>query len=251
MPHLRELRIFLTPVSLQVDKIVNFNNFSSRLKTSEHSSPHCFGLWSLAARINHSCTSNGRRGFIGDFLVARATRDIPKDKEITWPYYKLTRDIDDVQKELAEGGFQCTCAICIDVTSTSVRLLTKRKNLIQTLKITLDALRVNTKRAEQLLSECEKPTQSRQPRPHEKNDVAISRGRGICAKNGLSRAGRTSGNIFESTCSRKSSRPLHGKTNRWTSKATIKQSLELREGIQNKGVLFRIPVQTPRLKIVF
>lgn len=141
--------------SYQVEKIVNFNNFSSSLRTAEPG-PECYGMWLLASRVNHSCTSNARRGFIGDFLIARATKDIPKDKEITWPYYKTRRDIDDVQTELAARGFRCTCGICIEVKSTPAQLLIKRKKILQTLKILLNGPGVIIKRVEQLLIECEK-----------------------------------------------------------------------------------------------
>lgn len=47
---------------------------------------HPTGIWPLASYLNHSCLGTATRAFIGDFLIARATQDLPASAELTWWY---------------------------------------------------------------------------------------------------------------------------------------------------------------------
>jgi tetratricopeptide (TPR) repeat protein len=46
----------------------------------------CLGIWPVASRANHSCLSNAEYSFLGDFMLVRANKDIPKGEEITLSY---------------------------------------------------------------------------------------------------------------------------------------------------------------------
>jgi hypothetical protein len=84
-----------------------------------------------ASLINHSCASTARRAFIGDLLIARATRDLPAHAEITWWYQPPGADNHAQRREkLRRGwGFVCDCALCEDEAGTSRMVLDKRMGL--------------------------------------------------------------------------------------------------------------------------
>ena len=44
------------------------------------------GIWTKAVKVGHSCLSNTRHSFIGDVMIWRAERDIPKDNKLTIQY---------------------------------------------------------------------------------------------------------------------------------------------------------------------
>lgn len=70
------------------------------------------GIWVRAAYINHSCVANTEKEFIGDLLVARASRPIAAGEEI-FISYDLSSDYNARQKALKlTWGFECDCALC-------------------------------------------------------------------------------------------------------------------------------------------
>ncbi|KAK3369414.1 TPR domain protein [Lasiosphaeria ovina] len=90
------------------------------------------GLWPTASYINHSCASNARRSFVGDMMVARATRDLPPGAELTW-WYQLPWPRQPAQSKSnklhSHWGFACACALCADDQATSPAALAKRESL--------------------------------------------------------------------------------------------------------------------------
>ena len=88
------------------------------------------GLWPTASYINHSCTSTARRAFIGDMLIARATRDLPANTEITWWYQPPTnKSAQERKTTLQQWGFVCDCPLCEDQKTTSAAVVGKREVL--------------------------------------------------------------------------------------------------------------------------
>ncbi|KAM7190971.1 TPR domain protein [Naviculisporaceae sp. PSN 640] len=88
------------------------------------------GIWPTASYINHSCTSNARRSFIGDMMIARATQDLAPDTEITWWYYPPVSSVVERQKKLKHWGFTCACPMCEDDRNTTPAAIVKRKTLV-------------------------------------------------------------------------------------------------------------------------
>lgn len=112
------------------------------------------GVWCQASYINHSCTSNARRAFIGDMMIMRATRDMEADTEITfWYKSPVNSTHQEVQNILDHWGFTCDCALCKDGRATPSNIAAKRRELRQKLKKAFDhAERTNqTKQIEHLL----------------------------------------------------------------------------------------------------
>ncbi|KAK0717706.1 hypothetical protein B0T26DRAFT_854808 [Lasiosphaeria miniovina] len=88
---------------------------------------HSCGLWPTASYINHSCDSNARRSFVGDMMVARATRDLPAGTELTWWYQQPwpRQPAQSKNNKLhSHWGFACACA-----QATSPAALAKRDAL--------------------------------------------------------------------------------------------------------------------------
>ncbi|KAL4920601.1 hypothetical protein BDW62DRAFT_176862, partial [Aspergillus aurantiobrunneus] len=117
---------------------------------------HSCGVWLLASYINHSCTSNARRSFIGDMMIVRATADLPANTEITF-WYKSPWDNDSQEKpvDLQHWGFKCSCAICNDLLATANTELTRRKTLIVSLQKAFKSRNPNSARIESILSAVE------------------------------------------------------------------------------------------------
>ncbi len=110
---------------------------------------HSCGIWPTASYINHSCTSNARRAFIGDMLIARATRDLPANTEVTW-WYQPPHD-DSAQRNktlLRQWGFVCDCPLCEDEKSTSAAVVGKREALATGLRKQVAALQEGRGRKE-------------------------------------------------------------------------------------------------------
>ncbi|TVY48488.1 Histone-lysine N-methyltransferase, partial [Lachnellula occidentalis] len=145
--------------SFLVERIIALNGFGSPLTSKEshlgiRDTKNTFGscgVWPLASRINHCCTSNVRRSFIGDLQIVRATCDISADTELTFWYKNPTGDHAEMQKGLEQWGFQCTCAMCLDSKNTSKKVLKKRNGLLGDLKATLEVTNIDTSKAERIL----------------------------------------------------------------------------------------------------
>ncbi|KAK7994993.1 tpr domain protein [Apiospora arundinis] len=98
------------------------------------------GVWIMASYLNHSCVGNCCRSFIGDMQIIRATRDIPADTELVFPYQADQRlaSHDETQKKLRNWGFRCDCALCLEKKATTKGTLDKRKALLAQLKYLIE-----------------------------------------------------------------------------------------------------------------
>jgi tetratricopeptide (TPR) repeat protein len=71
------------------------------------------GLWTKAARINHSCVPNTDKEFIGDMILIRAKRPIAAGEELLLSYIDETSSYRARQEALAcTWGFECHCGLC-------------------------------------------------------------------------------------------------------------------------------------------
>ncbi|KAH8725331.1 hypothetical protein GQ44DRAFT_749719 [Phaeosphaeriaceae sp. PMI808] len=130
-----------------VEQIMSFNVFGcprsslvthKALRTSKSKEPTAYsscGIWTQASYINHSCTSNARRSFIGDMMIVRATQDLEPGTEITF-WYKGPEDDDPKrsQEGLKNWNFVCDCAICQDVKETKAAVVAERQKLLDKMK---------------------------------------------------------------------------------------------------------------------
>ncbi|OBT61910.1 hypothetical protein VE03_08225 [Pseudogymnoascus sp. 23342-1-I1] len=138
--------------TFQVQRTISLNSFGcplssieSHAKARNHEDEqenafHSCGIWILASYINHSCTSNVRRSFIGDMMIIRATRDLEKDTELSFWYQTPNRvNQKELQEKLKHWGFQCACSICLDIKSTAPQVIRKRdifrSNIDKSLKV--------------------------------------------------------------------------------------------------------------------
>jgi hypothetical protein len=105
-------------------------------KPKEEKTYHSCGIWTQASYINHSCTSNAHRSFIGDMMIVRAARDMEPDTEITfWYQIPTSHDVKKMQDKLRSGwGFTCTCAICQDEKQTTASVRAERRKLLDKVK---------------------------------------------------------------------------------------------------------------------
>ncbi|KAF1350508.1 hypothetical protein EJ07DRAFT_159641 [Lizonia empirigonia] len=129
-----------------VEQIMSFNVFGcpqSSLTTHRNSitdksnkatAYHSCGIWTQASFINHSCTSNARRSFIGDMMIVRATQDLEPGTEITFWYQIPEGDPKKMQEKLRNWQFTCTCAICDNDKATGAAVFAERAKLMKELK---------------------------------------------------------------------------------------------------------------------
>lgn len=156
-----------------VERIVALNAFSCPVssfdthnETSGQSSPlhntprnekahHSCGIWTQASYINHSCTSNARRAFIGNMMIVRASRDLEAGTEITFWYHIPDSDSGKVMDEKhKQWGFVCQCALCLDARATDATTFKKRQKIRENLKIVFESSalsRLPIERIERLL----------------------------------------------------------------------------------------------------
>ncbi|KAI0550313.1 hypothetical protein F4679DRAFT_594767 [Xylaria curta] len=128
-----------------VNKVMNFNYFSAprttyharafsgqHLNKVEHTT--C-GLWLLASRINHACTANCARTFIGDMQIVRACQDLASGTELCFPYQRFDPPVsyEEIQKAMAKWSFVCDCPWCLDLKSTTKTMLSKRNEIMKDL----------------------------------------------------------------------------------------------------------------------
>jgi hypothetical protein len=72
------------------------------------------GLFVYASHINHSCTPNTARAFIGNFLVVRASRSIKAGEQIFGSRSQLLDNFEQTQAFLSRTQkAPCECAICV------------------------------------------------------------------------------------------------------------------------------------------
>lgn len=97
--------------------------------SSEDAQSASTGLWIHAAYINHSCIPNATKEYIGDFMLLRAMRSIPKGEEI-FHAYDESSDYDTRQASLmTTWGFECSCKLCEVESSDSKEVRGKREEL--------------------------------------------------------------------------------------------------------------------------
>ncbi|KAF2823717.1 hypothetical protein CC86DRAFT_354942 [Ophiobolus disseminans] len=131
------LNVFGCPLS-------SFNTYNDFLKnqSKKETAYHSCGVWNQASYINHSCTRNAHRAFVGDMMIVRATQDLEPGTEITFWYHPPDgTDPEAMQKKLGNWGFACTCAICQDAKEAKATVADKRRKLLNTL---LEAFKKST-----------------------------------------------------------------------------------------------------------
>ncbi|OBT80180.1 hypothetical protein VF21_00589 [Pseudogymnoascus sp. 05NY08] len=160
-----------TPIvdTFQVERTIAFNSFgcplsslNSQEKVRDHKDEpdtafHSTGIWTQASYINHSCTSNTRRSFIGDMMIIRATCDIRKDTELSfWYRCPIKGDAKDAQSKFENWEFECACSICSDNKSTAPPVLQKRQMLRKSIETAFKVSSLGSgalKRIERLIGE--------------------------------------------------------------------------------------------------
>ena len=70
------------------------------------------GLWVQSSYINHKCTGNADRAFVGDLAIVRASRSIKAGEEMLFSYVPPFDPIKEKERILQELGFTCTCELC-------------------------------------------------------------------------------------------------------------------------------------------
>ncbi|KAI4720930.1 hypothetical protein E4T48_02858 [Aureobasidium sp. EXF-10727] len=103
----------------RIQNIIEHNSFGFaadkdrvRLDVQKAFKADSSGVWTHAARMNHSCLFNSSRGFIGDFIVVRANKNISQGEEITTMYCPVDGNFDQLKHNLDGWGFVCDCKLC-------------------------------------------------------------------------------------------------------------------------------------------
>ncbi|EAQ84255.1 hypothetical protein CHGG_10659 [Chaetomium globosum CBS 148.51] len=128
--------------SFLIHRIVDINTFSNPLTTlaaltgSNASKTESSGIWPLASYLNHSCMETASRAFIADFLIARATCDLPANAELTWAYRPASAASDRESKRnrermLRQWGYECHCALCADAKGLREAVVVTRRALVE------------------------------------------------------------------------------------------------------------------------
>ncbi|KAK3898795.1 hypothetical protein C8A05DRAFT_18681, partial [Staphylotrichum tortipilum] len=131
--------------SFLLRRIAVINSFGSPITTlayltnpnpSKTNSDSSSGIWPLASYLNHSCLGTAARAFIGDLLIARATRDLPPGTELTWGYLPPGAD-SKTESDNSRGmvfrnwGFECDCALCADAKGLGEGVVERRRALVE------------------------------------------------------------------------------------------------------------------------
>ncbi|KAH6848398.1 hypothetical protein B0I37DRAFT_342808 [Chaetomium sp. MPI-CAGE-AT-0009] len=126
--------------SFHLRRIVAINAFGSALTTLSHFTPNApetnaSGIWPFASYLNHSCVGTADRSFIGDILIARATRDLLPGTELTWPYWPpdvgSDSESDSRDRMLRKWGFECDCALCAEAKGLAEGVARTRRALVE------------------------------------------------------------------------------------------------------------------------
>lgn len=70
------------------------------------------GVWILPSFINHSCTPNSSRRYVGDVMFINASRDLQAGEEITVAYFHLFIPGHERKALSEKRGFCCCCSRC-------------------------------------------------------------------------------------------------------------------------------------------
>ncbi|KAF2876087.1 hypothetical protein BDV95DRAFT_482850 [Massariosphaeria phaeospora] len=133
-----EINIFGCPLSsLDIHKDVMYNQAKESKKWDAH---HSCGVWTFASYINHSCTSNARRSFIGDMMIVRATQDLQPDTEVTFWYHSPEgTSAKALQEKFKNWDFVCECDMCKVAGTTPATVVAQREEILKAMKCILDA----------------------------------------------------------------------------------------------------------------
>ncbi|KAI0192384.1 TPR domain protein [Xylaria flabelliformis] len=130
-----------------VDRVISLNCFGAPRTTydafwfgGDHSNEvgnTTCGLWLLASHINHACSGNCARTFIGDMQIVRACQDIAVGTELCFPYqtFAPNKSYEEIQETMNKWGFVCDCQWCLDLKSTTENMLSKRKEIMEDLAV--------------------------------------------------------------------------------------------------------------------
>ncbi|KAH8116275.1 hypothetical protein DFH11DRAFT_1876144 [Phellopilus nigrolimitatus] len=95
------------------------------------------GIWPLGSRahIKHSCLPNAARSFLGDILILRACRDIPRGERISISHVHPALPLEERRSELARPpGTPCACAFCAVEEKEGPAVRQRRVELVQRVK---------------------------------------------------------------------------------------------------------------------
>ena len=87
-------------------------------------------MWLLASYINHACSYNSVRHFIGDMMIVRATRDLPQGQEtrLLTSTLVLQAHIKIDGRRSMTSGASCVIAVCARLKANHPRLLTSSES---------------------------------------------------------------------------------------------------------------------------
>ncbi|KAF1942882.1 SET domain-containing protein [Clathrospora elynae] len=114
----------------RVHDVISRNAFGPGSQFSEGARNASTGLWIHAAYINHSCTPNVMKEYVGDLMIIRATRPIKAGEEVLHSY-DASLDYDARQTALmTTWGFECNCALCAAEKADGKEVRDKRMELV-------------------------------------------------------------------------------------------------------------------------
>ncbi len=94
-------------------------------------------VYAFPSLLNHSCIPSSHELFIGDAMVIRATRDIPKGGEVTNSYLHPRKPYDEKKYDLMQTWrFECTCALCEEDHKDGERARMERASILENIKKT-------------------------------------------------------------------------------------------------------------------
>ena len=98
------------PPSADQASVLQAVRYNSYGENDEHGS--VIGLWALPAFVNHSCSPNAARTFLGGAMVVRASKPIAKGGEVSYIYVDVSDPVDVRQSKTAKWKFVCDCRRC-------------------------------------------------------------------------------------------------------------------------------------------
>ena len=88
------------------------------------------GVWIKTSYINHACTRNVDRTFIGDMVIVTAVRVIKKGEEILFNYNASSADVQERNDRLQRyHGFKCGCSLCIEQRQEPQDIIDRRADI--------------------------------------------------------------------------------------------------------------------------
>lgn len=109
------------------------------------------GIWMHASYLNHSCTGNVFRTFIGDFMIIRALRSITSGEELHHSYVPPLDGLEERETVFSKYGFRCSCELCQSQRGTPKKELRLRKKATQIFQEFADQIRAQSTSSPRLL----------------------------------------------------------------------------------------------------